>query len=229
MCRNFIYLSKIVPLICQGTYDDLLQVISKENREKCRRFKFREDALRTLYGELILRYVLCRKLSFENEDIEILRSNEGKPYLKGFPIHFNISHSGDFVVCAFSEEEVGVDIEKIKEVDFKIAKRFFSKQECEDLFAKEENERLDYFFSLWTLKESYLKWMGKGMKVPLDSFHFTITDAGISLTDTNRKTKPTFKQYQIDGHKIAVCKTAFGFPDEITEITVEEVRLGIKI
>jgi len=227
MCKNRIYLSKIDLSLSQDTYNDLLQIISKENREKCHRFKFKEDALRTLYGELILRHVLVRQFFFKNEEIEILKSDEGKPYVKNFPIHFNISHAGDFVVCAFSEQEVGIDIEQIKEVDLDLAKRYFCQSEYEDLFSQNVSHRLDYFFSLWTLKESYMKWLGKGMSIPLDSFCFKITDTGIFMVDANRKTRPFFKQFQIDGYQISLCSMLDDFPDKIEEISVEEMRLDI--
>jgi len=221
--RNFIYLSKINPSLSQDKFNDLLQIISKENREKCHRFKFKEDALRTLYGELIVRHVLRHQFSLKNEEIEILKSDEGKPYVKDFPIHFNISHAGDFVVCAFSDQEVGIDIEEIKAVDLEIAKRFFCQCEYEDLFAQKITNRLDYFFSLWTLKESYMKWLGSGMSIPLDSFCFKITDTDISCLDDNRETMPFFKQFPIEGYKLSVCSMIHDFPDKMEEINVEEM------
>jgi len=220
-----IYLSKINTALNQEIVDDVLQIISKENREKCLRFKFKEDSLRTLYGELMVRDFLCKQFSLKNKEIEILRSDEGKPYIKGFPLHFNISHAGDFVVCAFSDQEIGIDIEQIKEIDLKIARRFFCQCEYEDLLVQIITDQVDYFYSLWTLKESYMKWLGTGMSIPLDSFCFTITDTGISFLDHNRKMKPFFKQFFIEGYKLAVCSMIDDFPDEIEEISIEEMIL----
>ena len=174
--KNFIYLAKINPLLSQDKFDRLLQIISKEGREKCLRFKFKEDALRTLYGELLVRYVMCHQFLYKNEEIVFMRSAEGKPYIENIPVHFNISHSGDFVICAFSELEIGIDIEEIKEVDLAIAERFFCSFEVQDLFMQKQVDQFEYFFSLWTLKESYLKWLGSGMAIPLDSFGFKMTE-----------------------------------------------------
>ncbi|MCL2367029.1 MAG: 4'-phosphopantetheinyl transferase superfamily protein [Oscillospiraceae bacterium] len=223
MCKNRIYLSQIDPALSRDTYNKLLQMISKENREKCRRFRFKEDSLRTLYGELMLRYVLWRQFSLENEAVEILKGDEGKPYLKDCPIHFNISHAADFVVCAVSEQAIGVDIEQIKETDLSLAKRFFCQCEYEDLIAQHADDRLDYFFSLWTLKESYMKWLGSGMAIPLDSFFFKITDEGISVVDENREIRPFFKQFSVDDYKISLCSMIDSFSDEIEKINVEEM------
>jgi len=219
---NSIFLSKIDVSLSNDTYNDLLKIISEENRERCRRFKFKEDSLRTLYGELILRHVLNKQFSIKNEDVEILKGNAGKPYVKGFPIYFNISHAGDYVVCAFSEQEVGIDIEQVKQVDLDIAKRYFCQSECEDLFAKEASHRLEYFFSLWTLKESYMKWLGDGMSIALDSFFFKIKDEDISVVDVNRKTSPFFKQLTIDDYKLSICSMIKDFPTKIEKISIEK-------
>ena len=223
MSENCIYISKIDRSLSRDVYNGLLQLISKENQEKCRRFRFMEDSLRTLYGELIVRHVLCRKLSLKNGEIEMLKRGEGKPYIKDCPIHFNISHAGDFVVCAFSEQEVGVDIEQIRDFDLSVAKRYFCPCECEDLFAQNEEGQLDYFFSLWTLKESYMKWLGKGMSIPLDSFHFKISYDSISVTDVNRNLKPFFKQFHIDGYKLSLCSVVGDFPDKVEHFCIEEM------
>jgi len=218
MNENHIYLSKIDLTLSQDIYDGLLQIISKENRERCLRFRHKEDSLRTLYGELIVRYALCREFAVRNEEIEFIKSDDGKPYVKGVPVYFNVSHAGDFVVCAFSEHEVGVDIERVRDVDLKLARRYFCECECEDLFAQDADRRIDYFFSLWTLKESYMKWLGRGLSVPLDSFFFKISDDGISVTDVNRATVPFFKQFFVEGYKLSVCSTVDDFPDEMEEI-----------
>ena len=225
--KNLIYLAKINPSLSQDKFNDLLKIISKENRKKCHRFKFKEDALRTLYGELIVRHVLCQQFSFKNEEIEILKSAEGKPYIKDFPIHFNISHAGDFVVCVFNEQEVGIDIEQIKDVDLGIAKRFFCQREYEDLFAQKITDQLDYFYSLWTLKESYMKYLGTGMSIPLDSFCFKITGTDISCLDDNREITPFFKQFPIDGYKLSVCSMIRDFPDKIERVSIEEMMFSV--
>jgi 4'-phosphopantetheinyl transferase len=171
----------------------------------------------------MIRHVLCKRFFFTNEDIKFSKNDEGKPYIKGCPIHFNVSHAAEFVVCAFSEQVVGIDIEQIKEVDLQIAKRFFCQCEYEDLLAQKMSDRLDYFYSLWTLKESYIKWLGTGMSTPLDSFCFNVTDAGISFLDYNRKISPFFKQFFIEGYKLSICSMIPDLPDEIEKISIEEM------
>lgn len=223
MYKNLVYLSKINHSLSQDAYERLLCFVSPEVRNRCRRFRLREDSLRTLYGELMLRHVLCRHFSFKNDEIEIVKGDNGKPYLKDFPIYFNISHAGNLVVCAFSEHEVGVDVEQIRNIDLAIAKHYFCKSECEDLNAKSIDQRLNYFFSLWTLKESYMKWLGDGMSIPLDSFCFKVDDYGIDVADEHRSIKPFFKQFSIDGYKLSLCSTFDNFHDKVETLIVEEM------
>jgi len=215
---NRIYLAKINIALSQKNLNTLLQLISEENQDKCSRFKFKEDVLRTLYGELTVRHVLCKQFRFKNEDIKILKSNEGKPYIEDNSIYFNITHAGDFVVCVFSDQEVGIDLEQINEIDLKIAQRFFCQSEYEDLLAQKVENHLDYFYSLWTLKESYVKWLGTGISIPLDSFCFKISNDEITFVDYEREITPFFKQYFVAGYKLAVCSINPEFPDQIEKI-----------
>ena len=89
----------------------------------------------------------------------------GKPYFEDLPLYFNLSHSGDYVLCAVSDVEVGVDIQKIQPVnERKLAKRFFSEAECRVLEGCESSEgRRRLFFELWSRKEAYGKLTGEGI------------------------------------------------------------------
>lgn len=227
MDTSRIFLAKIDPSLQQDAYHYFLQLISKEKRERCLQFQFQQDALRVLYGELMIRYFLCHQLSYKNEEISFYQNRQGKPFIQNAPIHFNLSHSGDFVVCATSAQEIGVDIEQIRPIDLQLAKRYFHPNEYRDLFLQEEKQRLDYFFSLWTLKESYLKWRGSEMTTPLDSFSFHIENGHISMTDSAQKHKPQFKQFPLLGYKLSLCTQADAFPDSVEEITLEKMHFGI--
>ncbi len=95
----------------------------------------------------------------------------GKPYFRDFPLQFNLSHSGNYVLCAVSEEEIGADIQQHcgKNVE-KISGRFFSKREAEAIAAEqagEEREKL--FYRLWARKEAYGKLTGKGIAGVLET------------------------------------------------------------
>ena len=97
---------------------------------------------------------------------EIKKGSHGKPYFPGTDIHFNISHSGDYKVLAIAETPVGVDIEKVRKADLRVAKRF-CENEYNYITQKDSEHR---FFEIWTKKEAYLKYKGTGLSGGLDSF-----------------------------------------------------------
>ena len=74
---------------------------------------------------------LCRKAVAEfcgisPDKINFTLNEHGKPYAAGLDVHFSISHSGNYAVCAVSDKEIGVDVEKIREINPKIFERFAS-------------------------------------------------------------------------------------------------------
>lgn len=119
------------------------------------------------------RAFLCSLLKevYGMSDFVVLSHENGKPYIKGSEIHFNLSHSDDIVLCAFGDEKVGCDVEHIKAYNEKIAHRFFTEKEQMRL-NESCNKALD-FTKLWTLKESILKYSGEGMSGGLSSYDFS--------------------------------------------------------
>lgn len=89
-------------------------------------------------------------------DIEYIAN--GKPVYKNSDIHFNLSHAGNYVVCAVSDKAVGVDIERQRKNVIRVAKRFFTQAECDWI----GDESLK-FSRIWTLKEAYAKLTGEGI------------------------------------------------------------------
>ena len=90
-----------------------------------------------------------------------------KPHIDGNPLYFNLSHSGSLAVCAISETETGVDVEKIRPVSLRPSRKF-TEYEQESIKAS-FNPNLE-FLKLWSLKESRVKCTGEGLRTHLDSF-----------------------------------------------------------
>lgn len=98
----------------------------------------------------------------------ILRSELGKPYFEGKSSpFFSISHSFPYVSVIVSNAEVGLDIQLKKEIKRDPGKHFFSSKEHEIYINLDDTEREDYFFRLWSVKESIVKLTGKGLSTPL--------------------------------------------------------------
>ena len=92
--------------------------------------------------------------------------NMVKPYVENqMSLHFNMSHSGDYVIFAFSYGPVGIDIEKKENIrDLQsIANRFFSKAESLYLHNSQGTRKVDMFYKFWTHKEAWLKYQGVGL------------------------------------------------------------------
>lgn len=165
-------------------------------REKnARRFAKYEDVLRS-YGAGVL---LWRVLGLEDCDIEY--GKNGKPYSKKTNLHFNISHSGEWVALAVGENEIGVDIECSGIGNEKLAKRVFTPLEQSWL---KENEK-HAFEHLWTLKEAVMKQLGTGLSLGAQSFDVLafLNNGFIIVNDKKLYAKTKF----IDGYAISVCTT----------------------
>lgn len=98
----------------------------------------------------------------------------GKPFLTLQPsIHYNISHSGNYVVCALAPQEVGIDIQVHKEVDYeKILNKIVPDDQKGKILEAENLQQA--FFDEWVLREAYVKWTGEGFsknlkKIPMDA------------------------------------------------------------
>lgn len=222
-----IYAVKIKNKIDKNLFKKVLNCVPKNKQDRIKRFLRYEDSLRTLIAEILIRKIIILKFKLANNEIIFQSGKHGKPHLKGFDkFHFNISHSDKWVVCAISDKTVGIDVEKIKDLDIKIADRFFSEEEIEDLYKKEECERLDYFFDLWTLKESYIKADGRGLNISLNSFLFKIKNDKIIFNTQNKLKNCFFKRYKIDkNYKLSVCSLTPNFPNSI-QIDEGEVLLS---
>lgn len=97
--------------------------------------------------------------------LDIAANENGKPYLTAAPdVHFSLSHSAAWAVCAVSDHPVGVDIQQCRSFKPNIADRFFHPDEVQYLSSLSPAERENAFYTLWALKESYVKADGRGLR-----------------------------------------------------------------
>lgn len=160
--------------ISQKDYKRCMNAISKEKRDKIDSFYHYEDKRRSLYGEIMVRGLIKEVFDINSNEIVFKKNKYGKPSLLGFEkkIQFNISHSGDYVICGLCQSQVGVDIEYIDKYYDNVARIFFSEGEYAILNRLSSKKRDDMFYTLWTLKESYIKYLGRGLSVSFNSFSY---------------------------------------------------------
>ena len=164
----------------------------------------------------------------------VLWSNIKEQYGLGDESVYNLSHSGDFVLCAaltneeaggqtkgsqkgpgsysFEGTKLGCDIEKIREVKESLPKRFFTLSERVGIEQESTKKRQrEMFFRLWVLKESYMKATGQGMKLDMRSFEIQLGDLGPRVKQP-RGTSPCYHLHELPipspEYLAAVCTTS---------------------
>lgn len=160
----------------QELFEKFYAMASAERKQRADRYSCREDAGRCILAEALLRFSLQEAYGYCPE-IDVRYNEYGKPFIKGLEnFKYNLSHSGKWVVVGYHVagiNNVGIDVEKIREVGSceKLAKRFFAQEEQEYIFsALDEKEKAGRFTEVWTLKESYVKYLGSGLSKSLESF-----------------------------------------------------------
>jgi len=152
-------------------------LLSRDERERARHFRFDRDRDRFVIGRGLLRLLLGRYVAVDAAELRFEYGRHKKPALLGGGPHFNLAHSGGTVLYAFSSSsQLGVDVELLGS-DFSsdgIAERFFSPSEVETLRALPEEDRGQAFLACWTRKEAFLKARGDGLMLALDSFDVTL-------------------------------------------------------
>lgn len=126
----------------------ILDVIDKERIIKANRYIKRNDYLLSIGGSyLINKYT---------GPLSIKYLDSGKPYKDN--VEFSLSHSNEYVILATSDSPIGIDIEKIKDINPSLIDYSFNEFDAKEINTKEQ------FFSRWVLKESLGKCVGTGLK-----------------------------------------------------------------
>ena len=146
--------------------DKLEKILDPEEKSKAIRFHQKTDQQRFIISKAVLRILLSRYLAADPKEIRFESGKNKKPELKNnfWPeLHFNISHSGNWILIAISNQQIGIDVEEMNAFfNYKNLLPFsFSREEAAFI----ENSDLPYnnFYRLWTRKESLLKATGKGL------------------------------------------------------------------
>lgn len=152
------------------------------------KYKFEKDRSRFVVARSCLRKILSDFLSINAKDITISSNQFGKPILFSTSlenIKFNLSHSGDTIVYAFSLfDEVGIDIEILDTSinHLEIAENYFTSSEIEYLKdSKSMEDTVQRFFRIWTRKEALLKSIGTGLLLDMKKVDVLSDTAELNL------------------------------------------------
>lgn len=179
-----IYLNKNEVHIWRAKYSftskqikNFLTLLSDDENKKAFNFYFQSDRNNYIASRAILRLILSRYIHTHPKVINFYYNYYGKPFILDANISFNISHSNELAVFAFSiNSMVGIDVEYIHDGfnEMEIAEKFFSLSEINELKSVPQNQRKEAFFNCWTSKEAYIKAKGLSISTPLDSFDVSL-------------------------------------------------------
>lgn len=168
--------------------------LSNEKKNRIKLAKSNISKKVYLYSELLLKYLIYRETNLDISNLMFSKNKFGKPFLiNQANIKYNLSHTKDALAISISDNEIGIDIEKIRTINLRIAKRFFTKNEYNYVMERDSTYR---FLEIWTKKEAYMKFVGKGFAMGLNSFDTT------KESFNNRYNMSTA---DIDGYIISIC------------------------
>lgn len=160
------------------------------------------------YSDLLVRHLVSKSFNIPANQIVFEKGEYGKPYIREFPnFQFSVSHAGNLLVVFISDSTVGVDTEKISTPNLQVATRFFTRNES-DYIHSDPLLSAKRFYEIWTCKEAYIKYLGKGLSCSLSSF------------DVLKEIRDNFYIFELNGYMIsAFSDNKVLHPYPVTQIT----------
>lgn len=159
-----------------------LLLLSKDERTQFHQFYFKKDKILYLSAHVLLRTALLNSTELLSHEWHFKQNPYGKPAISnsGYEwLQFNLSYTHGLAACVVGKcDRLGIDVErydKVKDPET-ISKHFFTQREQYYLQIDDQALRKKRFIKLWTLKESYIKCIGSGMSIALDSFSIEINN-----------------------------------------------------
>lgn len=186
---------------------------------------YRKKKLETIKPEIARRCSLCAELllnktvRMEDQDFPLPLKIEtdafGKPFFVGHEYEFCLSHSSHYTACALTDFPIGLDLQIRTNCEDRLVRRFFTEREQESIFSA--NDRNAAFTRLWCRKESFLKAIGTGLRLPLDSFDVSEERPVLRYLGTAYG----LREYQTDDLFFSVCAPVDQLPDHISPVHLE--------
>ena len=159
--------------------DTASTVLSVEEWRQAKRFTRPERRRQFIQIRSLVRQHLADYVGTQPQQLNILRTSAGKPYLADYPdVFFNLSHcQNNWVLVITTTGRIGVDIELIRPRNGMqaLVKRCFSAAEQQSWNAMPEDEKQRRFYQYWTAKEAFVKAVGQGIALGLDKVQIAFT------------------------------------------------------
>ena len=198
MSQIRVFFADVTDLTDDNLYRRAYCLCTEKRKRKADAFRFDKDK-RLCVGAGVLLRIAFSEMGEDYNKTHFYFSDTGKP--KSDRACFNLSHSGDWVMCAISKDcELGCDVEKINHADLRVAERVFTRSELE--WVKRDDCA---FYRIWTLKESVMKCDGRGLG--MDGKRFSVTP-GVNrdvISDGEKVDLTTTEILSPEGYAAAVC------------------------
>lgn len=179
-----------VSRVTETQWPALTARLGDDERGRAQRFHFDHDRFSYVAAHALGRGLLAAWTGISARAWTFIADDFGKPEVAvpAWPrrLRLNLSHTRGLAAAVLTEDcDVGVDVEWLdrRPVEDGLAQRFFAPAECAQLAAMAPQDRHHGFLDFWTLKEAYVKAIGKGLAQPLDSFAFTLDPLSITFDD----------------------------------------------
>jgi 4'-phosphopantetheinyl transferase len=208
-----IYIAKVI-----DQYDNsVLALLDSKRRERLDQLKVEKEKLRSISAGLLFRYAYIDsgKSSREWDEVSIKYGEYGKPYVEGYEeFHYSISHSGEYVLCATDNSEIGADIQEMRNWNPRTAKRFFDESEYTRIINMPEAMQTREFYRIWTAKESVAKLSGRGLGAGIE--HLVTNSEYSKIKDIRNEESFNIRMYEeVEGYIICICSREMVFPENL--------------
>ena len=220
-----VYMADISPLYDEENYSRYYEKSIPHRKKKADRIKQQKSRSQSIGAGILLKKALT-DVGIPKNLWEFKTAKDGRTELADaaeLMIDFNLSHSGDRVMCVISDRRVGCDVEKVKENNG-VAKRFFTETEA-GLSADDPQ----MFTRIWTLKESFIKTTGEGLRRPLGSFEICFSNdlsetVGVKGDGIEDGTYSFYEWDEGDGYRYSVCVEGIGLTPEVEWVEFGSVQ-----
>ena len=213
-----IYALNITFLKDKDAFNKALFLLPEHRKPVLEQITHDHSRLCSVGAGLLLRYGF-KEYGLDVNDFHFSRTDNGKPYaVEPHAPHFNISHSGDYAVCAFSDYDVGVDVQRVVPVSQELLDYVCTEDESPRIKALPTGSRADAFSRLWTRKESLIKLLGSSV---FKLRHASLSLDGDALSATGYDVR--FFEFSFKGYKLTACSGDDTVCDGVTIIHPEDI------
>lgn len=202
-------MADITPLLIEETYWEYYGRLPKWRQDKADRCRLAKDKAQSV-------------------GVWSLWERVRKTYGVSKDVVYNLSHSANYVLCAYTDSEdmqVGCDLEEVKQMRESVARRFFCQGEYEHIMSEEGEERTQLFYRYWVLKESFMKATRRGIALDMRSYEIGWDQNGRPVLLRQPKEFPKtyyYREYRKEDAnvRIAVCTTDSEIDEQLHVMTL---------